>query len=495
MSNTPDKNSTFRIGRKISELLKAGFVQHASLNNLFTHQAVPGLLFRRVNNLAEAVSSGGVVCVSATTMIGYVGRTMWRALDGDRLGMLRLPKTLRGVVAGNRVPTPSDGRPKYHYDTYVGVDTWRYEQVIDPTHAGSFLMGIATRASDGQFAALRNATSSDILTCSVGFPAIKPTNANIPGLGPEIVLAVSGGAESSRNNVASVARGGFISMADDLPLREMLEMARVPLLETVDDKVRPYYASAYPVALDAVAPVGKKVEQQGPTLFLWSDGTWRVSAEYVSRVFTSVGNVGPHDGRVWMISGPPNVGVTGAASPVTSCAFVCTPHALISGDTPSDLPAVDFQIAPTDAPDKFWRVKATGVQIVDLTGVVQKTTKLTDKQLSVPTSAVVPRMLMMSRPAPAAELTDEVLDLLTYRKNVLARLMPLQANGLAVPTLNAAPTSAQLPTAMLEYEDALSKVDLRNEATLEASKWADQFVAGVLQFDHKLNELVRENIG
>lgn len=76
-----------------TELLAAGFLPYAGSKQNFTHAKFPGMMFRIVATVEDAVAVGGVLCISPNWFQGYMGLNAAMTVGAGNLGKIAMPST------------------------------------------------------------------------------------------------------------------------------------------------------------------------------------------------------------------------------------------------------------------------------------------------------------------------------------------------------------------------------------------------------------------
>lgn len=76
-----------------TQLAAAGFVPYAGSKQNFTHAKFPGMMFRVVSTIEDAVAVGGVLCISTDWFQGYMGLNASMAVGSGNLGKIAMPST------------------------------------------------------------------------------------------------------------------------------------------------------------------------------------------------------------------------------------------------------------------------------------------------------------------------------------------------------------------------------------------------------------------
>lgn len=76
-----------------TELLAAGFQPYAGSKQNFTHVKFPGMMFRVVATIEDAVAVGGVFCISPDWFQGYMGLDAAMTVGAGNLGKIAMPAT------------------------------------------------------------------------------------------------------------------------------------------------------------------------------------------------------------------------------------------------------------------------------------------------------------------------------------------------------------------------------------------------------------------
>lgn len=442
-----------------SEIVAAGFVALPDTSSLFSHPFAPGLLFKRVFSLAEAMACGGVSVSTPTITMGYVGSSMYMAYHNDLFG--------QATVVTEDI-TLQVGRRETSFGSFKAFDAAFCAQkyVSRDVVTGGFAMGIITRAHDGVFCLATAGTTvvSSQTTNGVGGLIFTSNYHN----GGTFVYSPGG---RSVPTAAIKGCSGFISFGMSVPSSQFFSSRMDGFLTAIPDDLKSRYSDAY-VQTVASLPNSSKVGSQ-VKFFLGNDG-WGTQS-----LFQSVSTRHEAD-YPQTITG---VYKENAQNSPTSGTFTCIAPVNTVVDS-SLLPIMEMSYTM----GKF----GTGANplrsgsLVDVLLVQKATCKLDGGQV-VPTSAVFPAMFLLSKPG-----TGTLVGEIDFSKQFADEMLHYEVTSLPTETTLTGTTNAETRSLVTAGEGKLKTTE-EQRSKMRLSMGLD--VRRVDIFLEKVNAAVRGNIG
>lgn len=401
----------FTYNPSAAELTAAGYTKLIDKVSLYSHSAFPGLLFKVVSTVEQALACGGIAASSPTRTVAYIGRAARAVYDKSQLGILYLPSGM-GYTKGGR--TILYGAVNLTMNSVVyAVNAYAPIVFLDT----AFVMGVVTKARDGL---LYNVASGVVPT--VNFNPAFPSTSSAGQNSSHSNRLMTPVANSQPVLVTMSSRGGFLRYAPAVTLKEYVAKGRTAILATIPQDV----LETYTIAFDEQAALltADQIVNDPITIYLGTNGKWR-----------NVGNFGP---AINATSSTNNYGqysmLNGTASPINSAPWtvnvpVCLVCTMLDWTMTVPLPVAEYSLLMGSGQNPS--LQLTSSRAVDsstnsftASAVTQLKCKLTDEQVDVPTSGVLSSMLLLSGPATvpgvdvldltlARDMTFEALDLVS----------------------------------------------------------------------------------
>lgn len=397
-----------------AELTAAGYTKLDGKVSLYSHSAFPGVLFKVVSTIEQALACGGIAASSPQRTVAYIGRAARAVYDRAQLGLLYLPSGMGVTKGGRAIPY---GATNLTLNSVVyAVNAYAPIVFLDT----AFVMGVLTKARDGL---LYNVASGAVPTVTFN-PAFPSTNA-VPENSSHANRLMTPTANSQPVLVTLSAKGGFMRFAAPITLKEYVARGRDAILATIPQTVLETYTEAFDEQAALLTP--DRIVHDQVTIYLGTSGKWR-----------NVGNFGPHTGAT---SSTYNYGqwgmLNGTASPINSAPWtgnvpVCLACAMLDWVMTVPLPVAEYTLLLGSGQNPSLTLTAArgaddATNSFTATSVAQLKCKLTETQTEAPTSGVLSGMLILS--APSLVPGSDVLDL-TAARNLTFEALDLTSKAI-----------------------------------------------------------------
>lgn len=248
-------------------MMQGGFFNLENTMTMFSHSHWPGLLFRRVDSMEEALNTGGVAlfCRATGSWVINVGRTARQAKKLGLEGKMVVPTAVKPFPVHNPVPgKPGEQRPQLH--TRYAVNETAHRDVFA---AGDdvWVLAMLTKANDGHL--IRRGTADLIVDVDFQAPFYIEGEAAAYGGTYAIQKAVNRAASWKFVDRYS----GYLAITEYTSEQKYFADRKSAVVSVVDSKVQKYVAKAHDEVVDAMS-ADSLMPSWRFALHISGDGKW-----------------------------------------------------------------------------------------------------------------------------------------------------------------------------------------------------------------------------